>query len=264
MEIPHVRWARSIVEYSILLSRAALLVACAGLITVPAAAQDKPITIRAGTVIDGSGKVLRDATVVVSGRQIVRVQERSAEQPDHDLARLTLLPGLIDTHTHIETHFGRDGRALNDAESEAERALHALENAYATLMAGFTTIQNIGAPLDRDLRAAIERGAPGPRLLTSLSSLNEQSGTPDAIRQQVRKLVADGADVIKLFASKSVREGGAQTMSDAQVAAACDEARTLGRRTWVHAHAPECDRRGRSAGCTAVTQGFRRRRRNCD
>ena len=96
-------------EYSILLSRTALLVACAGLITVPAAAQDKPITFRAGTVIDGSGKVLRDATIVVSGRQIVRVQERSTEQPDHDLARLTLLPGLIDTHsTSRRTSAGMD------------------------------------------------------------------------------------------------------------------------------------------------------------
>jgi imidazolonepropionase-like amidohydrolase len=239
-----------------MLGRAALLVACAGLISVPASAQDTPISIRAAKAIDGSGKVLGDATVVVSGHQIVRVQERSAEQPDYDLGRLTLLPGLIDTHTHIETHFGRDGRASNDGESEADRALYALENAYATLMAGFTTIQSIGAPLDRELRAAIERGAPGPRLLTSVSSLNEESGTPDVIRQQVRKLVADGADVIKLFASKSVREGGAQTMSDAQVAAACDEARTLGKRTWVHAHAPSAIGAAVRGGCTAVTHGF--------
>ena len=240
----------------LMLGRAALLVACAGLISVPASAQDTPISIRAARVIDGSGKVLGDATVVVSGHQIVGVQERSAEQPDYDLGRLTLLPGLIDTHTHIETHFGRDGRASNDGESEADRALYALENAHATLMAGFTTIQSIGAPLDRELRAAIERGAPGPRLLTSVSSLNEESGTPDVIRQQVRKLVADGADVIKLFASKSVREGGAQTMSDAQVAAACDEARTLGKRTWVHAHAPSAIGAAVRGGCTAVTHGF--------
>ena len=239
-----------------MLGRAALLVTCAGLISVPASAQDKPISIRAARVIDGSGKVLGDATVVVSGHQIVRVQERSAEQPDYDLGRLTLLPGLIDTHTHIETHFGRDGRASNDGESEADRALYALENAYATLMAGFTTIQSIGAPLDRELRAAIERGAPGPRLLTSVSSLNEESGTPDVIRQQVRKLVADGADLIKLFASKSIREGGAQTMSDAQVAAACDEARALGKRTWVHAHAPSAIAAAVRGGCTAVTHGF--------
>jgi imidazolonepropionase-like amidohydrolase len=123
-------------------------------------------------------------------------------------------------------------------------------------MAGFTTVQSIGAPLDRELRAAIERGAPGPRLLTSVSSLNEESGTPEVIRQQVRKLVADGADLIKLFASKSIREGGGQTMSDAQVAAACDEARRLGKRTWVHAHAPSAIAAAVRGGCTTVTHGF--------
>ena len=68
--------------------------------------------------------------------------------------------------------------------------------------------------------------------------------------------MADGADVIKLFASKSIREGGAQTMSDPQVAAACDEARTLGRRTWVHAHAPSAIAAAVRGGCTAVTHGF--------
>jgi imidazolonepropionase-like amidohydrolase len=234
----------------------AFCASCAVLMSVSAAAQDKPIVIRAGTLIDGSGKVLRDATVVVSGRQITRVQERGSDPPDYDFGGLTLLPGLIDTHSHIVTHFGRDGRAVNDGESDAEQALYAMENAYATLMAGFTTIQSIGAPLDRELRAAIERGAPGPRLLTSVSSLNEESGTPEVIRQQVRKLVADGADLIKLFASKSIREGGGQTMSDAQVAAACDEARRLGKRTWVHAHAPSAIAAAVRGGCTTVTHGF--------
>jgi imidazolonepropionase-like amidohydrolase len=235
---------------------AAFCASCAVLISVSAAAQDKPIVIRAGSLIDGAGRGLRDATVVVSGRQITRVQERGSDPPDYDFAGLTLLPGLIDTHSHIVTHFGRDGRAVNDGESDAEQALYAMENAYATLMAGFTTVQSIGAPLDRELRAAIERGAPGPRLLTSVSSLNEESGTPEVIRQQVRKLVADGADLIKLFASKSIREGGGQTMTDAQVAAACDEARRLGKRTWVHAHAPSAIAAAVRGGCTTVTHGF--------
>jgi imidazolonepropionase-like amidohydrolase len=237
-------------------SNRVLLMACVLLIPAVTAAQDKQITIRAGTVIDGQGKVLRQATVVVSGRQIVRVQEGAAGPADYDLGQLALLPGLIDTHSHIVTHFGRDGRASEEGETEADRALKAMENAYATLMAGFTTIQSIGAPLDRELRAAIERGAPGPRLLTSLSSLNEESGTPEAIRQQVRKMVADGSDLIKLFASKSIREGGAQSMSDAQVAAACDEARKAGKRTWVHAHAPGAIVAAVKGGCTAVTHGF--------
>src|SRR5262245_14748921 len=128
------------------------ILACVLLIPALATAQDQQINIRATTVIDGQGKVLRDATVVVNGRQITLVQERSTDKPDYDLGNVTLLPGLIDTHSHIVTHFGRDGRASNGGETDSEQALYAMENAYATLMAGFTTIQSIGAPLDRDLR----------------------------------------------------------------------------------------------------------------
>ena len=87
--------------------------------------------------------------------------------------------------------------------------LYSVENAYVTLMAGFTTVQSIGSPSDVDLRAAIARGVvPGPRLLTSIRPVNENTGTPDEIRAFVRKVKADGADLVKLFASKSSREGG--------------------------------------------------------
>jgi imidazolonepropionase-like amidohydrolase len=121
---------------------------------------------------------------------------------------------------------------------------------------GFTTAQSIGSPLDRDLRDAIARGIlPGPRLLTSISPIREDTGTPDQIRQFVRKVVADGADVIKLFASKSIREGGDQTMTDAQIEAACDEAKRLGKRSWVHAHADSAVRAAAVAGCWSVTHG---------
>jgi imidazolonepropionase-like amidohydrolase len=69
-----------------------------------------------------------------------------------------------------------------------------------------------------------------------VTSLNENSHAGGA-RQSVRRLVADGADLIKLFASKSIREGGTKTMTDEQIAAACEEAKAAGKRTWVHAHA---------------------------
>ena len=137
----------------------------------------------------------------------------------------------------------------------AEQILYATENAYATLMAGFTTIQSLGAPLDRELRDALARGVPGPRLLTSLGSLNETTGTREQIRERVRKFVADGADLIKLFASKSIREGGAQTMTDEQVAAACGEASAAGKRSWVHAHAASAIAAAARGGCFAVTHG---------
>jgi len=75
------------------------------------------------------------------------------------------------------------------------------------------------------------------------------------IREHVRKGVADGADVIKIFASKSIREGGGQTLSDEQILAACDEAKNLGKRVWVHAHAASAVRAAAVAGCTTVTHG---------
>ena len=96
--------------------------------------------------------------------------------------RLTLLPGAIDTHVHIDTHFGKSGKATREGETAQESMLYAAENAYAMLMNGFTTTQSIGSPLDRDLRDAISRGMlPGPRLLTSLAAcglgLNDTIGS---------------------------------------------------------------------------------------
>jgi imidazolonepropionase-like amidohydrolase len=229
-------------------------VVCCLLLTVRASAQDGPVVIRAGTIIDGTGKVLRNASVAIEGARIVRVDPQTGPVT-YDFAGLTLLPGLIDTHVHILNHFGRDGRASPEGETPAEQILYATENAYATLMAGFTTIQSLGAPIDRELRDALARGVPGPRLLTSLGSLNETTGTAEQIRARVRKFVADGADLIKLFASKSIREGGAQTMTDEQVAAACSEASAAGKRSWVHAHAASAIAAAARGGCFAVTHG---------
>src|SRR3954453_13922125 len=123
-------------------------------------------------------------------------------------------------------------------------------------MAGFTTIQSLGAPVDADLRDAIARKIiPGPRIITSLQPLTENSGTPEQIRALVRKRVEQGADVIKLLATKSIREGGAQTMSAAQIQAACGEATALGKRSVVHAHTSGGAKAAILAGCTSIEHG---------
>jgi imidazolonepropionase-like amidohydrolase len=219
--------------------------------------QTERIVIKAGAIIDGKGNVLRNAAVVVEGSRI-RGVEQNAGAATYDFPGLTLLPGLIDSHVHLANHFGRDGRRFSgDGETAAQSILYSAENAYITLLAGFTTVQSIGSPSDVDLRDAIARGhLPGPRLLTSISSINETSGDPEKIKQTVRKLVADGADLIKIFASKSIRDGGAKTMSDEQIQAACGEARTAGKRTWVHAHAADAVAAASRAGCFAITHGF--------
>jgi imidazolonepropionase-like amidohydrolase len=214
------------------------------------------ISIRAGTLIDGKGGLQRNAVIAIDGSRIVGLADAAAETVTYDLSRFTVLPGLVDTHVHIGAHFGKDGRASNAGETSAEAVLAAAGNAYAMLMAGFTTVQSIGQPIDVPLRDAIARGdVAGPRLLTSVHQLTDNKLTLDEVRQFVRKSIADGADVIKIFASKSIREGGGQTLSDAQITAACGEAKTLGKRVWVHAHAASAVRAAALAGCTTVAHG---------
>jgi imidazolonepropionase-like amidohydrolase len=123
-------------------------------------------------------------------------------------------------------------------------------------MGGFTTIQSLGSGVDGPLRDLINKGIlPGPRIITSLRSVNENTGTPEQIRAYVRKMKDDGADVIKLFATKSIRDGGAQSMSDEQIQATCSEATKLGLRSVVHAHASAGARAAILAGCTSIEHG---------
>jgi imidazolonepropionase-like amidohydrolase len=225
-----------------------------GMTAISAAQQ--PVTVRAGTVIDGKGGIQRNAVIAIEGSRIARLGEGGVQPVTYDLSRFTVLPGLIDAHVHVGAHFGKDGRASTPGETPAEQALYGAENAFAMLMAGFTTVQSIGAPSDVPLRDAIARGKiPGSRLLTAVSPLTQTNLTLDQIRQHVRKAVADGADVIKVFASKSIREGGGQTLSDEQIVAACSEAKAQGKRVWVHAHSAPSVRASTLAGCTAITHG---------
>jgi imidazolonepropionase-like amidohydrolase len=226
------------------------------IVTALAQAQTQETVLRAGTLIDGQGRVSRSASVIVEGSKIKSVGPPSGTRVSYDLSRLTVLPGLIDTHVHIATHFGKNGRATSEGEAPEESILYEAENAYAMLVNGFTTAQSIGASLDVPLRSAISRGVlPGPRLLTSIAPVDETTGPPDQIRQFVRQIVKDGADLVKIFASKSIREGGGQTLTQAQLDAACGEAKRLGKRTWVHAHADSAVRAAATAGCWAITHG---------
>ena len=236
-----------------LVRRFAYLAAIASVVGTVGRAQ-APITIRAGTLLDGKGGSQRDITIVIEGSKIQRVGAGGAAT--YDFSRLTVLPGLIDTHVHIDSHFGKDGRASNTGETPTQRILASAENAYVTLMAGFTTVQSIGSASDLDLRDAVARGVlPGPRILTSVSPVNENTRTPAQIRDFAKARIAQGADLIKLFASKSIREGGDQTMTDEQVRAACEEAKAANKRTWVHAHAASAVRAAVQGGCFAVTHG---------
>jgi imidazolonepropionase-like amidohydrolase len=221
--------------------------------------QTRPVAVRASIVLDGKGGILRDVALVIEGSRIVRIDPK-AVQATYDLRGLTVMPGWIDTHTHIATHFDREtGRIHSDGgETPQQAMLYAMENAYNTLLAGFTTIQSPGAELDKDLRDWIAEGRiPGPRILTSLRSVTDRTGDPAQIRAFLRKAVADGADFVKIFATASIREGGAQTLTDEQIRAACDEARAMGKRSIVHAQGPEGAKAAVLAGCTSIEHGNR-------
>jgi len=228
-----------------------------GCLVASALAQEKPVTIHAGTLLDGRGGVQHDVEIVVRNGKIVSVEPaKSADRTStYDLRDLTVLPGWIDVHVHITWHFGPNGRLEDKAETPAEATLAEAGNVWETLMAGFTTIQSLGSPEDKDLRSAIARGEiPGPRILTALNPIEDPALTPEQIREAVKKLKADGADLVKIFASKSIREGGGQTLSDEQLRAACGEAKAQGLRSVVHAYRTAI-RAASLAGCTEVEHG---------
>src|SRR3989440_4569155 len=130
-----------------------------------ALAQAPTITIRAGTVLDGRGGTLRNTTIVIAGSRIARL-DPALTAATYDLSRLTVMPGGIDTHVHLTSHFDANGRAHNDprgAEPLEQTVLYTEENAYRALMAGITTVQSICSQLHPELRDATAPGTPpGP------------------------------------------------------------------------------------------------------
>jgi imidazolonepropionase-like amidohydrolase len=218
------------------------------------------VTIHAARMIDGRGKETQNVLVTVRGGKIAGVAQATDRAPKatYELGDATLLPGLIDAHVHPGWYINRSG-ALHggrDTDTPTESALARAGNLYATLMAGFTTIQSVGGVEDLDLRDAVARWQiPGPRILTSITQLSNTRPAPDSLRALVRSLKARGADVIKLFASAGLGAGGAQTLSDEQLAAICGEAKAQGLRSVVHAISAGSVRAATLAGCTEIEHG---------
>src|SRR5437660_1073085 len=229
--------------------------------TGQAPARRKGIAIVASTVLDGKGGVLHDKRISVEGGIITAIEGKAyweGAPVDYDLRGLTVLPGWIDAHVHITWIFGKDGKNAGQGGTTPDAIYAAASNAYVTLMAGFTTVQSIGSPADIPLRDAIAKDLlPGPRILTSAEPLfgqGEKTGTPDQIRAFIRKQKEAGADVIKIFAAASIRQGGNMTLSQEQLNAACDEAKKQGLRAVVHAY-KNAVRAATLAGCTEVEHG---------
>jgi imidazolonepropionase-like amidohydrolase len=232
----------------------------------------RPITVHAARVLDGRGANLGEATVTVENGKISRIEMGAPPvAATYELGDATLMPGLIDAHVHLNWYFNRQGRYHSgaDGDTPGQSLLAMVENGYTTLMSGITTVESPGAAIDTLLRSWFGSGTlPGPRMLTSLQPISPQMATPDSggrpgrpatadstLRATVRQRKQQGADFIKIFASASIRDGGAPTVTQSQMNAVCGEANALGLRTMVHAHSPESIRMSTLAGCTQIEHG---------
>lgn len=216
---------------------------------------ERRIIIAVSTALDGKGKILRDTRIVVSGSKIVSI-DRNASPIEYDLRGLTVMPGWIDAHVHITSSFGSDGKNAGMGAATPEAAYRSAANAYATLLGGFTTVQSMDGVVA--LREAAARGGlPAPRILSIVEPLvghGEQTETPEEVRAFVRQQKEAGADFLKIYASGGMRQT-AQTIPQADLEAACDEARKVGLRALVHANY-DAVHGAISAGCTQVEHGL--------
>jgi imidazolonepropionase-like amidohydrolase len=261
---------------------------CAGM----ALAQYHPVVVKAARMFDGKSEhAVAPGLVVIENGKIAQVGGAvPAGAEVIDLGDATLLPGLIDAHTHLTSQFSMDTYQDEFHErrtTPAEKAFEAGALARTTLLAGFTTVRNLGAGewVDIGLRNAINRGlTDGPRMLTAGKALGATGGhcddtnglapaevpvepglrdgvanSPDEYRKAVRLMIKYGADVIKVCATGGVLsltdEVDTPQLSQEELNAMVDEAHALRRKTAAHAHGNEGARRAVLAGIDSIEHG---------
>lgn len=264
-----------------------------GVAPVAALADERPtlglsIIIKAARLIDGRGGApVEPAMVRIEGERITEVGTQLAVSKDAkviDLGNATLLPGLIDLHTHLTDRYGTHWEEALVKTTPGQAALWGAHNARVTLMAGFTTCRDMGPTwpyVDVDLRNAIDEGAvPGPRLLVAGNYVSSTGGAgdarqfsiyvdvplvrnladgPDEVVKAVRTNLKHGADFIKILATGAVLSKGihpgAQQYSDAEIQAAVTEANRWGRQVAAHAHGIEGIKAAIRAGVRTIDHG---------
>src|SRR5579871_1211572 len=261
--------------------------------SAPIAAQSRTYALKAARLFDSSaGTLVQPGLVIVADGKVQSAAGAAVPSGATviDLGDATLLPGFIDAHTHLTDDFNPDynGARLFDLQRTVpERAIRATENARKTLMAGFTTVRDVGSSdfIDVGLRNAINAGiVPGPRMLVAVRALGSTGGhcddsagfrfglfqhetapedgvinSPDQARYAVRFNIKYGADVIKTCASGGVLsptdDVDVPQLSQAELNALVEEAHTLRRKTAAHAHGAEAAKRAIRAGIDSIEHG---------
>lgn len=244
--------------------------------------------IKAGKLVDpDAGTVLTDQVVIIRDNQIAAVGKGLAIPPDAkliDLSQMTVLPGLIDCHTHLADGKHGEGDPMFQLKKTASQTvLESVPNARVTLESGFTTVRDVGvyrALNDIALRDAINRGdIIGPRMYVAGAYITITGGagamtgmapdiqlpwdfhygeanSPWEVRQKVRQLVHDGVDHIKVLATGAVLTHGsnpkAVEFTPEELQAAVDEASHFGLRVEAHAHAAEGIKNAIRAGVASI------------
>jgi imidazolonepropionase-like amidohydrolase len=214
------------------------------------------------------GRLIENAVVIVEGDKITEAGANLSVPTGAEIIELgnvTLLPGLIDAHTHITYHFDETGHFGRRGDPDTSVTMrYAAENARRTLEAGFTTIRNLAAYglVDINLRDRINRGEiQGPRIQASGAPLvpddvlgaASESARLKIIREFVRARVLEGADVIKIF--EGVDERGTPYFNESEIRAAVEEAATAGRKVAVHAHEAPAIKAAVKGGCASIEHG---------
>lgn len=231
--------------------------------------QPHRLALRAARMLDvRQGKLIENAVVLIDGDKVSQVGQNLSIPSGVEILNLgnvTLLPGLIDAHTHITYHFDETGHFGRRGDPNTSvTARYAAENARRTLEAGFTTIRNLAATdlVDINLRDSINRGEiPGPRLQVSgaplvpdeVYGISSEDARLKTIRDFVRARLREGADVIKIF--EGVDGQGKPYFNEREIRAAVDEAASGGRKVAVHAHEAAAIKAGVRGGCASIEHG---------
>ncbi|WP_416381006.1 amidohydrolase family protein [Hymenobacter sp. GOD-10R] len=246
--------------------------------------------LHCGRLLDvRSGRAQTQMTLVVENGRVAAVQSgyAAAGVTDKviDLKNKTVLPGLIDCHVHIESQPGKNNFSEQFILNPADLAYRALDNARKTLMAGFTTVRDLGGSgVNVSLRNAVNRGqVVGPRIFTAGNAISATGGHmddtnglsrelmdklgqpssvangPDQCRQAVREQFKRGADVIKIASTGGVldlsKDGSGPQYSEEEIKAVVETARDLGMKVACHAHGAEGIKRAIRAGVTSIEHG---------